>query len=95
MRHWFRVDMGLSDLGACPHWLTARHPSLILDRFKEWWCPLGSLCRLHAGAGAKPHLQQLWDPHSPALVTPAVGRSNWQPSGNRSVPTSEVTAFEG
>ena len=50
MRLGFRVDMRLSDLGACPHCLARRNPSLTLDRIKEWWWPPGPLCRLHAGA---------------------------------------------
>ena len=65
VRHWFRVDMRLSDLNACPHWLTARTPSLTLEKFKEWWCPAGPLCCLQDVAGAKPRLQLLWSAQEP------------------------------
>ena len=75
MRHWFRVDMRLSDLGSCPHWLVARQPALSLHDFQQWWCPPGPLCVLHDVAGAKPRLQLLWDAHSPVPL-PGPGLSS-------------------
>ena len=59
MLRWFRVDMRLSDTGACPH-LDDCVPSVSdLGQVQRVVVPPGPLCRLHAGAGAKPRLQLL------------------------------------
>ena len=64
-QHWFRVDMRLADLNACPQWLASRSPAITLAQFQEWWCPAGALCRVHVLAGHAPKLQVVWDGQHP------------------------------
>ena len=71
MRHWFRVDLRLTDLHACPQWLLARNPSISLAQFQGWWCPLGALCRVDVVAGQQPKLRALWTAHHPVPLPPA------------------------
>ena len=70
-RDWFRVDMRLSDLGACPQWLLARNPTLTVQSFQQRWGPSGAFFSFVAAAGSKPKVHILWDADTPASV-PAV-----------------------
>ena len=68
LRHWFRVDLRLAQLNACPQWLLSRNPAISLAQFQEWWCPSGALCCVHVLAGQRPQLQALWTAHFPVPI---------------------------